>query len=417
MINVILEFKTWLEAYEFRCQSKSKHYGKILAMIKKDDVFSKEFKKLNKEIIENLKKYVVEMNLDSSNIPVHKNFADYINNNLNYDFIPEIILKLISYRTSLGRDFKDMCEMHPIEVLNNIYVITSSMIQRKNVLNEFLDKMLSSNFIIKQTDAMDILQSLISNFMINPENMVKDYDPEFRTLFKKEEKVVNIEKGWDSFEQEEEEKDPFIMAHKNYLTELLAINISDVSANLKNEINNSISYQCFTKDKIINFHQYIKTKRTPEEFSNLKTCFYIKFMKDAFDKIISDAVITPSDLSNYTNEFMNEFKKENSLEEYQENIVKDVVDYFYELSSVVYSKFLKILLGCKALEAANLESKTTKKQICGFVFIWVKNKFPNTRNFSDYEMNLVNNKMLNLVAKTITGKKLTDYCYFGGEKL
>lgn len=425
MINLILEFKTWLEAYEFRCKSKSKHYNRILLMIEKDAAFSKEFKKINKEIIENLKEYVVTLDLNSSNNTIYKDFADYVNNNLDGQFIPEIILKLITYKTAIGRDFKDMCEMEPIEVLNNIYVISSSMVKRKDILNQLLDKMLSTNFIgIKEKRPRDIFQSLISKFMINPNDLIKGYNPEFKELFKKEESPVNIDKGWEGIIGKEDspeeiikaQEDPFVKLHKEYLVELLAINISDVSSQLKNEINNAISNQCFIKNKIIEFHQYIKTKRTPEEYSSLKVCFYTKFMKDAFDKIISDALITPSDLIVYTNEFMNEFKKENSLETYEENIVKDVVDYFYESSYVVYSKFLKVLLGCKALEAVNLELKTTKKQICGFILIWIKNKFPNTKNLSDYDMNLVNNKMFNLVSKTITGKELTHYCYFGGEK-
>lgn len=420
MINLFLEFKTWLEAYEFRCKSKSKHFARIEKMITYDSSFNKEFEKLNEKILNNLK-YYVSKNLESSNNFIDKNFVEFANNNFENAFIPKLILKQISYKTTLGRDFKDFCEMDPVEVLNSIYIISSVMAQKEDVLNEFFAKTLSEFYGQQNSNVKpeDILKKTISNFLINPRDMVKGYSPDFKEIFRKEEKatskdLTNVEKPDDENQIDQIDDDPYdsMSFHKKYLEELLTIDINDVKNDLKNEINSSFNKQCFRKEEIIEFHQYLNVKRTPEKFSNLKICFYIKFMKDGFDKIVTDAIISPSDLDIYTNNFMIEFKKENHLEEYEESMAKDVVNYFYESSSSVYTKLLKILLGCKALEIANVKTKNRQKPICGFIMIWLRSKFPNSGLFTDLEMKTVNNKMFNAVSKAITGKELTDYCYF-----
>lgn len=442
MIDIILEFKTWLEAHDYRCPDKRKHFSRIMAILKKSSYRNE----LNSSIIQNLKNYVLE-NIDEK---AHKNFFDFAQGNFDYPDFCEIVLSNISYKTTLGRDFLDFCAMEPDEVVNNIYAIVSDMLKNKSVFNKILKLTLEdekdsfvnntqnsqSSFLAwKQAGQEEyakmvfdnqtksffkrLIEKTVSRFMINPREMVKGYDPLFKQFFKKN--VENDIADWGDVRDssvENEDEDEELSEQRLFLYSLLEIELKEVIPILKLLITNSIANNCFKIEELIAFKAYIGIKRTPEEFSNLKVCFYTRFLKDAFDKIITNENITDSDLQNYLNDFVNEIKiKHSGLEKDQIEIIKNVASYFYtKTTAQVYPKLLKILFACKASELAKSKNSklTNIKPFCGLFMGWIKKYFASTgTRYVSEDMSMIkNNKLFNTMSKAIIGKELTGFCQF-----
>ena len=442
MVDITLEFKTWLEAHDYRCPDKRKHFSRVMAILKKSSYRNE----LNSSITQNLKNYVLE-NIDKS---LHVDFFKFAEGNFDFPDFCEIVLNNISYKTTLGRDFLDFCAMEPDEVVNNIYAIVSDMLNNKSVFNKMLKLTLEdekNSFTSHQNDSQasflarkqaegeyhakmvfdnhtksffkKLIGRTVSRFMINPREMVKGYDPLFKQFFKKD--VESDMADWESIKDssvENEAEDEVPSEQRLFYYSLLEIELKETTPILKSLINNSIASNCFKIEEIIAFKPYIGIKRTPEEFSNLKVCFYTRFLKDAFDKIIANDNITDSDLQNYLNNFVNEIKtKHSGLEEDKVEIIKNVASYFYtKTTALVYPKLLKILLACKASEIVkNKNSKLTNiEPSCGLFMAWIKKYFTSTgTRYVSEDMSIIkNNKLFNTISKAIIGKELTSFCQF-----
>lgn len=391
MINLILEFKKWLEAFDYSCGNRNKHYSRIKIMLNGKD-YKPATDEINKEIANKSKNIAFE----------------------NVDFI-EYILKIISRKTREGREFLDFCKMTPEDVISNIYIIAKDMVDKNEILNQIYSKTLQElsgkNLIPSQED---ILFKTISRFMINPFKMVKDYEPAFRELFKKE-KAGNIE-NWQNIKQDSSQSiydidDREININKRFLDEILKVQVSDVYENVKNLIDRSLTDNYLNIDDVFDFYNYIEVTKTPEKFNSLKISFYTKLLQNLFGKIASNQSVTKTELDNYADDYVKKMQISHSgLLTNQVEMIKAVSEYFNSSSAVnKFSKLIKVLLAVEASEVAKKNDKEleSSKPVCGLFAIWIKNKFKAEYNLS---MDFLNDKLLSSMFKSISGKDFKDLC-------
>ena len=391
MINLILEFKKWLEAFDYSCGNRNKHYLRIKMMLNNKD-YKPSTDELNKEIA------------NKSNNPVFQNvdFLDYI-------------LKIISRRTREGKEFLDFCKMTPEDVISNIYIIAKDMVDKNEVLDQIYNKTIQQfsgkNVIPNQED---ILFKTIARFMINPFKMVKDYEPAFKELFKKE-KAGNIE-SWENIKQSNSQSiqdidDRELNLNKRFLDEILKIEVSDVYENVKNSIDRSLTDKYLSIDEVFEFYNYIQVTKTPDKFNPLKISFYTKLLQNLFDKIASNQSVTRTDLDNYANDYVKKMQMTHAgLFANQVEMIKAVSEYFNSSSAVnKFSKLIKVLLAVEASEVAKRKDKELEstKPVCGMFAIWIKNKFKVEYNLN---MDLFNDKLLSSMFKSILGKDFKELC-------